>query len=214
MNQTQRLRQAAIADLDRVCPVAHYWLREYDPKADYELVEPLIREPRRFGLTTREYDAANALNALAAYELRSRAIWSTAYPVKDCDDPSEPTGTTPNQDLEVAVRYELFRQSALVYARTLNDPQLIEAFQPNTPNASDGETGVDRDRRIFERCNSVKSSGVRGWQQQVAKEEGGLHVSAIKQAIERHEKRFGKSKQTTKSNGSSLVGQIKSANKK
>lgn len=213
MNQTQRLRQTAIADLDRVCPVAHYWLREYDPKADYELVEPLIREPRRYCLTTREYDAANALNALAVYELQSRAIWSAAYPARDAYSNSIDTGTTEQQDLEIAARFEIFRSAALIYAKTIGDAQLIEAFQSKQPIADDEDSGPERDKRIFERCNKLKSAGVKGWQQQVAEEEG-RHVSAIKQATSRHIERTGESKSISKPLSFSIISQVRAANKK
>ena len=207
-----RLRRSAIADLERVCPAAHYWLREYDPKADRELVEPFLMEPGRFGLTLRELDAANALSALADFEIRSRAIWSAAFPARDIDTQEIEAGTSEQQDREISARYEVFRRVALVYANAISDPQLIEAFQPMTHDNQASETGPERDKRLYERRKALKAQGVIPFLKQIASEEG-VHESAIKQATARHEKRQSKNS-TPSHDASSLFGQIKSANNK
>lgn len=130
MSPNQRLRAYAIGDLQRFCPTAHYWMRDHDPIADRDLTGPLIARYASLGLTVRELDAANALHSWAIYEIRYRAIFSVASPVRtDINDSRDVVGTTPAQDIEIAARYEMYRQAALAYARTLNDEQLIEAYQ-------------------------------------------------------------------------------------
>jgi hypothetical protein len=136
MSPDQRLRAYAIGDLQRFCKPNHYWMRDHDIEADRQLTEPLIARYASLGLTVRELDAANALHALAIYEIRYRAIFSVAYPVRDIDDAKEIVGTTPAQDIEIAARYEMYRKAALAYARTLNDAQLIEAYQPAVQKVS------------------------------------------------------------------------------
>lgn len=137
------LRDYARQDLKRFCPHAHYWMRDHDPKADSELVEPLLREPARFGMTPRERVAAAALSALAMYEIRSREIWSEAFPVRDTSDHSDVGSLTSEQQLEIYGRREAFRRAALVYARMLADEQLIESYQHLTP-LPEKETPADK----------------------------------------------------------------------
>lgn len=130
MSLDNLLRDYARQDLQRFFPAGHYWLRDHEPMADRELIEPLIKEPVRFGLTPRENLAANALSDLTIYTIRSRAIWVAAYPARDSDDPTPAPGTTFDQEREIAGRREVYRRSALIYARMLGDSQLIEYYQP------------------------------------------------------------------------------------
>lgn len=213
MNPIQRLRQSVIADLERVCPVTHYWLREYDPKADRELVEPLLKEPRRFGLTLREFDAANALSALADFENRSRAIWSIAYPARDIDTQEIEAGTSEQQDREISARYEVFRRVALVYANAISDPQLIEAFQPGQQTSTKSETAPERNKRISDRCDKLRNEGVKAWLKQVAEEEG-VSVTRIKQYRKNHSDTAGTAKPGLMPKASSLLDQMRAASKK
>lgn len=133
MNLDTLLRDYARQDLQRFCPSAHYWLRDHDPAADLELVRPMLREPVRFGLTPQERVAADALCALATYEVRSQKIWSEAFPARDSGDFSAVEPMTLDQEREIYGRREAFRRYALVYARMLNDVQLIEHYQCETP---------------------------------------------------------------------------------
>jgi hypothetical protein len=133
MNLDHLLRDYARQDLQRFCPAAHYWLRDHNPIADRDLTEPLLREPVRCGLTPRERIAATALGDLTTYTIRSRAIWDAAYPVRDSDDPTPATGTTLDQKREIWGRREVFRRSAVVYARMLDDAQLIEHYRTPQP---------------------------------------------------------------------------------
>ena len=133
MNIDNLLRDYARHDLQRLCPPAHYWLRDHDPIADRELVEPLLREPVRFGLTPREIVAATAMRDLATYTISSRAIWDAAYPARDSGDTTPTPGMTFDQEREIWARREVFRNSALVYARMLGDTQLIERYQSPEP---------------------------------------------------------------------------------
>lgn len=130
MNLHELLRAHALHDLRRLVPSAHYWMRDHSPQADRELTEPLLREPVRFELTPRENVAARALSGLATYEILSRAILAEAYPVQDVGQLPAESGLKPDQEQKIAGRWEVFRRTALVYARIVNDPQLIEGFQP------------------------------------------------------------------------------------
>ena len=136
MNAHDLLRTHALNDLRRLIPPAHYWMREHEPTADRELTDPLLSEPVRFELTPREHVAARALFNLATYRLRSRAIWSIAFSARDIDSPTESPGMTPNDEHEVTAWLEVFRRSALVYARVVGDLHLIECFQPPPPDAA------------------------------------------------------------------------------
>ena len=133
MNIDSLLRDYARQDLKRFTPDAHYWLRDHNPIADRELVQPLLSEPMRFGLTPRERVAATALDSLVAYEIESRAIWATAYPARDVGDTTEQPGMMFNEERKIWGRRESFRASALVYARMLRDEQLIERYQTPEP---------------------------------------------------------------------------------
>lgn len=133
MNLDSLLRDYARQDLQRFCPSAHYWMRDHDPIADRELVAPLLGEPVRFGLTPRERVAATALDALSTYALRSRAIWDAVSPVRDIGDTTPAPEMTFDEEREIWARREVFRSAALVYARTLGDVQLIEAYQTPAP---------------------------------------------------------------------------------
>ena len=133
MNFDHLLRDYARQDLQRFCPAAHYWLREHNPTADRELTEPLLGEPMRFGLTPRERVAATSLGDLATYEITSRAIWDKANPARDSEDTTPTTGTTFDQEREIWGRREVFRRSAFVYARMLDDAQLIEHYRTPQP---------------------------------------------------------------------------------
>lgn len=74
-------------------------------------------------MTMREREAAQALNDMALYEIRNRSIYEES-----------PQSLTADQERELWGRLEVFRRSALVYARTINDAQLIEDFeQPLEP---------------------------------------------------------------------------------
>jgi hypothetical protein len=136
MDAQDLLRAHALNDLRRLIPPAHYWMREHAPTADRELTDPLLSEPVRFELTPREHVAARALFDLTTYRLRSRAIWSIAFPVRDNDSPTDSPGMTANDEREVAARLEVFRRSALVYARVVGDLHLIECFQPPPPDTA------------------------------------------------------------------------------
>lgn len=138
MSLDNLLRAYARQELKRLCPAAHYWMRDHNPQADRELTEPLLHEPARFALTPRELAAAHALADLATYEIRSRAIWSEAFPVRDTSDTSEVGAMSKQQTREIDARREVYRRSALVYAQMLKDDQLIEGFQPlaMTPSAA------------------------------------------------------------------------------
>jgi hypothetical protein len=133
MNAHDLLRTHALNDLRRLIPPAHYWMREHEPTADRELTDPLLSHPVRFELAPREHVAARALFDLATYRLRSRAIWSIAFPVRDNDSPTDSPGMTADDEREVTARLEVFRRSALVYARVVGDLHLIECFQPPPP---------------------------------------------------------------------------------
>ncbi len=133
MNFDDLLRDYARRDLQRFCPAAHYWLRDHNPIADRELVEPLLIRPVEFGLTPLEHVAADALGKLTTYTITSRAIWDAAYPARDTRDTTPAPGTTFNQEREIWGRREVFRSSALVYARLLDDAQLIELYGTPLP---------------------------------------------------------------------------------
>ena len=150
MNMDQKLRNYAINDLKRFCDPAHYLFREYDPEADRLLAQPLMQKFASLGLTPREFDAAAALDAWATCQIRSRAIWATAYPAKDYGDCSESPGTTEHQDIEIRERFRMYREAALVYAKTLGDQGLIDAFQSATTTAMNdrpADDGDDQKRR-------------------------------------------------------------------
>jgi hypothetical protein len=131
MDLRPRLRAYAINDLQRFCSSTHYLLRDHDPVADCELTQPLLEKFASLGLTPRELAAAQALNDLATYEIRSRLIWAAAFPVRDVGSPPVESDMTENQNREIYGRFEVYRRSALAYARMLNDLQLIEYFQKN-----------------------------------------------------------------------------------
>jgi hypothetical protein len=135
MNLSQRLRAFAINDLQRFCSPAHYSLREHDPVADRELTQPLLEKFVSLELTPRELAAAQALGDLATYEISSRTILASAIPVRDAGVPPIETGMTENQERQIAGRFEVYRRSALVYARAVNDDLLIEYFQRNQQSA-------------------------------------------------------------------------------
>ena len=131
------IRIAALNDLQKFIPVAHYLLRPYSLEADSKLAHSILQYP--IGLTLRELRAAQALADLTTYEIRSRAIFSIANPVKDSSDSTPPLGMTFDQEREVVARFEVFRRSALEYAKTLDDAQLIELYKAAAP-ATDTET--------------------------------------------------------------------------
>jgi hypothetical protein len=135
MDLRPRLRAYAINDLQRFCSSTHYLLRDHDPVADCELTQPLLEKSASLGLTPRELAAAHALNDLATYEIRSRSIWAAAFPVRDVGSPPVESDMTENQKRELSARLEIHRRSALVYARTVNDPLLVEYFQPDQQTA-------------------------------------------------------------------------------
>lgn len=137
MGVDELLRMQALNDLRRLTPKAHFWMRDLDPKADRELTEPLLREPVQHGMTPRELAAAHALANRATYLIRSRELQSRVMVVSDSDAPQSDPRSMPESDYrEIAARREVFRQSALVYARMVNEPLMIEAFagpQPDSP---------------------------------------------------------------------------------
>lgn len=126
------IRIAALNDLQQRIPDGHYLLRPYSPEADFELTQSLLGNP--IDLSLRELRAAKALADLAAYEIRSRAIFSIANPIRDFGDETPSPGMTRNEEREVAARFEVFRRSALDYARTLGDALLIERYQAPAPD--------------------------------------------------------------------------------
>jgi hypothetical protein len=85
--------------------------------------------PASLRLTPREGCAARALDALANYEILSRAIWDTVSAPRPIGDHSAPPEIPHDQQRQIDGRYEVYRQAALVYAKTLGDVQLIEAYQ-------------------------------------------------------------------------------------
>lgn len=181
MNIDNLLRDYARHDLQRLCPPAHYWLRDHDPIADRELVEPLLREPVRFGLTPREIVAATAMRDLATYTISSRAIWDAAYPARDSGDTTPTPGMTFDQEREIWARREVFRNSALVYAGMLGDTQLIERYQtPEPAPAPDTatpapvavETPHERRARWLDMFEAEEKRGKRGALQRLADSEG------------------------------------------
>lgn len=141
MDADELLRTYALEDLKRFCPPAHYLGRDYSLEADRELAEPLVLRPMQFGLTPRERMAAEALRSRAIFELRNRAIFSEAFPVRDSGDMSEPKGMSRDQELQLVGLREVFRRKALMYARATADAQLIEAFAaaPAVQPAEDAE---------------------------------------------------------------------------
>ena len=159
MSLDNLIRDYARQDLQRFCPQAHYLRRDHSPTADRELAEPLLREPVRFGLTPRERVAADALSALAIYEIRSRAIWTEAFPARDLDDVTAAKPLSLNQEREIYGRREAFRRFALVYARVLNDVQLIEYYQCETPmpGARD-ERGAAEEKKAPDAKSSMSCS--------------------------------------------------------
>lgn len=174
MNLDDLLRDYARQDLQRFCPAAHYWLRDHDYIADRELTEPMLREPMRFGLTPRERVAATALGNLATYKITSCAILEKANPARDSDDPTPAPGMTFNQEREIWGRLEVFRDSALVYARVLGDAQLIEHYQtpmtaPATdtatpaPVVTDGVLGTPAPEPVADWRNSVRAEAWEQW---------------------------------------------------
>ena len=123
------LRLSAINDLKRFTPPAHYVAREYDPSADLELTDSVLARPASLGLTPHEMAAAHALDALAKFQNLSREIWEKTSPARDIGDHTPPPEITLDQQRQIDARCELYRQAALIYARTLGDVQLIEAYQ-------------------------------------------------------------------------------------
>lgn len=121
------IRIAALNDLQRYVPADHYLLRPYSLEADSELANSILQRP--IGLTLRELRAAQALADLTTYEIRSRAIFSIANPVKDSSNTTPPLGKIFDQEREVWARQEVSRRSALIYAQTLGDAQLIARYQ-------------------------------------------------------------------------------------
>jgi hypothetical protein len=152
------LRSNARNDLRRLIPTAHYWMRDHSPEADRDLVDPLLRAPMRFELTPREHAAAQALSDFATYEIRFRTIFANAFPVQDFDPSTPPTpspGMTEEQEREIAARLEVFRRSALVYARLLADEQLMQGFHlPEAVRAPAAmpETTEERQQRRYRMC--------------------------------------------------------------
>ena len=128
MNQ---IRIAALSDLKKYIPDAHYLLRPHSIDADLEFARSLLQYPE--GLALNEHRAAQALQDWAFFEKRFRAISSTANPARDCDDDTPAPGMTPDQDQELTALREVHRRSALAYAITLGDAQLIERYQPPAP---------------------------------------------------------------------------------
>lgn len=128
MNQ---IRIAALNDLKRVTPAVHYMMRPFSIDADLELTRSLLGDPTR--LTLQEIRAAQALHDWALCEMRFRAISDTAFPVRDSSDPTPAPGLTFDQEREIWGRRETSRRSALVFARTLGDAQLIEHYQTPAP---------------------------------------------------------------------------------
>lgn len=136
MNIDNVLRAYARQELKRLCPATHYWMRDHNPQADRELTEPLLHEPARFELTPRELAAAHALADLATYEIRSRAIWSEAFPVRDTNDTTEVGAMSEQQTREIDARREGYRRSALV--AVVNESMQI------ANNSTNPETKVSR----------------------------------------------------------------------
>lgn len=128
MNQ---IRIAALNDLKKQIPSAHYLGRPHSIDADLELVRSLLSSPE--GLTLREYRAAQALQDWAFLEKRFRVISCTANPARDIDDETPAPRIAFEQEQELTARREVFRCSALVYAQMLGDAQLIECYQTPIP---------------------------------------------------------------------------------
>jgi hypothetical protein len=120
MNLDNLLRDHARQDLCRFCPKPEHYM------TDKELAWPLLTAP---GLAPRERVAATALDALASFEtLVKRTVEETTSPALDMDEEAPVGGMTFDQRRQIWARRELFRRAALVYARMLNDEQLIEHY--------------------------------------------------------------------------------------
>lgn len=130
-----QIRIAALADLKGQIPTAHYFGRPHSIDADLELTRVLLGSPE--GLTLREHRAAQALQDWAFCEKRFRTISDTAYPARDCDDPTPAPGMTPDQEQELIGLREVHRRSALEYATAIGDALLMARYQaPATDTAS------------------------------------------------------------------------------
>lgn len=173
MNLNQRLRASAINDLQRFCPSAHYWLREHSPQADLELAHIVLANPGSLRPTLREWDAAQAISSLAQFEIRSRDIWSRLNPVRDSGAlPAEPDQAAEQErfdgEREIAGRYEVFRSSAMAYARAIDDQQMIEGYAALRPIdtaaglAEDSETTSEATMSPAERRERLDITRERG----------------------------------------------------
>lgn len=149
MNLNQRLRNAVVNDLRRFLAELpnHYVGRTYSPEADEILANRVLDSFLQHGLSTQEHAAAEALNALAKFEIESRAAWSKVNTTQDTrtghdtpDDITEPEERKIHDtERTVAGRFEVYRRAALVYARTINDALLIEAFQQHLATSAQSE---------------------------------------------------------------------------
>lgn len=165
MDARALLRSHAIHDLRRLVPSAHYLLREHDPQADWELVQPLLQQPVGFELSPREHAAAQALWDLTLHELRFRTVFARAFPVQDYDPNSTPPladspGMTEGEKVELDARREASRRSALVYARMVADPVLIEAFRPIEDTTAASAAAATRLRQRGEKITTVRDDAV------------------------------------------------------
>ena len=125
MNLDNLLRDYARQDLCRFCPKPEHYM------TDKELAGPLLSAP---GLAPRERVAATALDALASFEaLVKRTVEETTSPALEMGPPLPNEGLPFDQMRQIWARRELFRRAALVYARMLNDEQLIEHYQTPEP---------------------------------------------------------------------------------
>lgn len=131
-----QIRIAALADLKGQIPTAHYFGRPHSIDADLELTRVLLGSPE--GLTLREHRAAQALQDWAFCEKRFRTISDTAYPARDCDDPTPAPGMTPDQERELIGRREVHRRSALEYATAIGDALLMARYQAPLPAPEQG----------------------------------------------------------------------------
>ena len=137
MDIDELLRSYAIQDLRRFF-TTHYLWREHKPEADIELVQPLLAQPIKHGLTPREHVAAKALSSLATYRIKFQEIIARSVgPARDIYDTTTTVNSfTAEMAVEIGAWREYFREPALIYAKMIGDKQLIDEHQPKPTKAA------------------------------------------------------------------------------
>lgn len=137
-----QLRAHALRDLERFYPSNHYWMRPYSPEADFEVTDPLLRQPESFRLTARELAAATAFHNMTFAEMRRRKIYGDAHPARDMGDDTPSPGVSESHKMEIVARHAIFMASALSYSRLIGEPSLIDAFTPQIPAVEPSQNEV------------------------------------------------------------------------